>query len=122
MVLVAVVVLLWALMYTRGKRRKLKGRGILMFAPNIFRFHMKMFMLITCCVSFPEANIINVPTATNIACGTTHSPIATDTHETYVMIPASPSSIPTANNVAYAVPLQPDCSFLQPAATADCAT
>ena len=113
MVLVAVVVLLWVLMYTRGKRRKLKDRGILMFAPNIFRFRMKMFMLITWCVSFPEA------TATNIACRTTHSPIATDTHETYVMIPASSSS---ANNVAYAVPLQPDCSFLQPAATADCAT
>ena len=75
-------------------------------------------MLITWCASFPEAK---VPTATNIAYGTIHSPIATDTHVTYEMIPALPSSIPTSGNVAYAVPLQPDSSSLQPAATADCA-
>ena len=49
---------------------------------------------------------------------TVHSPTATDTHAVYEVIPVA---IPTTSNVAYAVPLQPDSSSLQPAAADSCA-
>ena len=58
----------------------------------------------------------NIPTAPNMAYETIHSPTATNTHAVYEVIPVASSSIPTTSNVAYAVPLQPDSSSLQPAA------
>ena len=62
-----------------------------------------------------------IPTAPNMAYETVHSPTATDTHAVYEVIPVASSSIPTTSNVAYAVPLQPDSSSLQPAAADSCA-